>query len=280
MKRAARAAGLRTADVVEAEDGLGADALVERLGLPLVVKAAIGSGGRGTRVVHDRADVPDRLPPGWMAESFVDGVEMSVETVAAGGRALLVNPTQYLVPAWSSLAPAPLGDQREAVVAHAEAARQALGAVSGVTHLETFLTDDGPVFGEMAARPPGGHLMRLMSLAYGVDLWEVALRVAVGDVPDLPPRAGQAAAVRILHPGPGVVRAVEGVDRARSLPGVDGVSVRVRPGDRLGPREGTGQEAGHVIAVGTTPDQARERLAAAVAEVRIEVERADATGRA
>ena len=272
MKRAARAAGLRCADVVEAEDGLSSYALVERLGLPLVLKAAVGSGSRGTQVVHDRADVPERLPPGWMAESFVDGVEMSVETVVAGDVPLLVNPTQYLVPAWSSLAPAPLGTDRDAVVAHAEAARRALGVTSGITHLEAFLTPDGPVFGELAARPPGGHIMRLMSLAYGVDAWEVLLRVALGETPALPERAERSAAVEILHPGPGTVRVVEGVDRVRSLPGVEEVSVRVRPGDALGPREGTGQEAGHVVVTGATADQARARLAAAVGAIRLEVE--------
>ena len=272
MKRAARAAGLRCADVVEAEEGLGADALVERLGLPLVLKAAVGSGGRGTRVVRDRSEVPNQLPPGWLAESFVDGVEMSVETICADGRPLLVNPTRYLVPAWASLVPAPLGDQAEAVVAHAEAARRALGVTSGITHLELFLTDDGPVFGELAARPPGGHLMRLMALAYGVDPWEVLFRVELGERPPLPDRARQSAAVQILHPGPGTVRTVEGLDRARALPGVQEVSVRVRPGDVLAPRAGTGQEAGHVVVTGATAAQAEARLAAAVAELRLAVE--------
>ncbi len=58
MKRAARAAGLRCADVVEAEEGLSAGEIVERLGLPLVVKYAVSSGGRGTVVAHKRAEVP------------------------------------------------------------------------------------------------------------------------------------------------------------------------------------------------------------------------------
>ena len=272
MKRAARAAGLRCADVVEAEEGLSGPEIADRLGLPLVLKSAVGSGGRGTRVVHEAADVPDRLPAGWMAESFVEGVEMSVEALSLGGRTLFWNPTQYLEPAWSSLAPAPLADDvRAAVRAHDEAARRALGVDAGMTHLELFLTPDGPVFGELAARPPGGHLMRLMALAYGIDPWEAVLRIALGESPDLPERAECAAAVRILHPGAGTVRAVEGVEAARRLDGVDEVSVRVRPGDMLPTREGTGQEAGHVLVAGATAAEAEARLAAAVAEVRIEV---------
>ena len=127
------------------------------------------------------------------------------------------------------------------------------------------------MFGELAARPPGGHLMRLMALAYGIDPWEAVLRIALGESPDLPERAECAAAVRILHPGAGTVRAVEGVEAARRLDGVDEVSVRVRPGDMLPTREGTGQEAGHVLVAGATAAEAEARLAAAVAEVRIEV---------
>ncbi len=272
MKRAARAAGLACADVVEADDGLSGAEVVERLGLPLVLKAAVGSGGRGTRIVADPADVPDRLAPGEMAESFVDGVEMSVETLVVGDRTVFANPTAYLAPGWASLVPAPLApDVRAAVLAHAEAVRRALGVASGITHLEVFLTPDGPVFGEMAARPPGGHLMRLIGLAYGVDPWEAVLRIALGETPDLPGRAERVAAARILHPGPGTVRAVDGVEAARAMPGVEAVSVRVRPGVELGPREGTGQEAGHLIVTAATAGEAQARLAAATAAVRVDV---------
>ena len=270
MKRAARAAGLRCADVVEAEEGLSAGQIVERLGLPLVVKHAVSSGGRGTVVARRLAEVPSALPPGAMAESFVDGVEMSVETFCLGDRALLVNPTEYVEPAWSSLVPADLGGDLEAVTAHAEAARRALGVSDGIAHLEVFRTADGLVFGEMAARPPGGHLMRLIELAYGFDPWQAVLQIALGQDPGLPDRARQSAAVRILHPGVGTVGAVE--NHADGLPGVEEVSIRVRPGDALGVREGTGQEAGHVVVSGADAAQARARLAAAVAEVRVELD--------
>ena len=274
MKRAARAAGLRCADVVEAEDGLPADGLVERLGLPLVVKPAVGSGGRGARVCRSRAEVPDALPPGWMAESFVAGVEMSVETIAGPGDeggAVWANPTRYVVPTWASLVPAPPGPAVAAAVALAVEARAALGVERGVTHLEAFLTPDGPAFGEMAARPPGGHLMALARLAYGADPWEAALRVELGEPHGLPARAERAAAAWILHPGAGQVTRAEGVAACRALPGVAEVALRVAPGDTVGPRTGSGEEVGHVLVTGATAAEAEARVRAARDALHVEV---------
>ncbi|PAP77927.1 ATP-grasp domain-containing protein [Rubrivirga marina] len=274
MKRAARAAGIPCADVVEAEDGLRGDEIVERLGLPLVLKSAVGSGSRGTVVVRDAAEVPPALPPGWMAESFVDGVEMSVESFVVDGEAVWISPTQYLEPAWSSLVPAPLpASDREAALGLAEAARVALGVTRGMTHAELFLTPSGPVFGELAARPPGGHLMPLIHHAYGADPWEAVLRLACGEAPGMPAEPSRAAAVRLFHPGPGTVVAAEGADAAQAMPGVEVCSLRVGPGDAVGTREGTGQEVGHVLVTAETAAEAEARLAAAVDAIRVEVDR-------
>ena len=272
MKRAARAAGLVCAPYVEADEGLDADALVDRLGLPLVLKRCVGSGSRGTHVVRDRAGMPDRLGAGWLAEGFVEGVEMSAELLVADGEALFFNPTQYLVPAWASVVPAPLPEaDRAAVRSVAETAARAFGVTRGMTHLEVFLTPDGPVFGEMAARPPGGHLMTLIRHAYGVDPWEAVLEVERGERPALPEAPAQAAAVWILHPGAGTVREADGVEAAQALPGVEAVALRVAPGDVVRPRGGTGEEVGHVVVTGETAAEAAARVRAAREVLRLGV---------
>jgi carbamoylphosphate synthase large subunit len=85
MKRAAEAAGLRCARFVEAAEGLRAAEVVERLGLPLVLKPARGSGGRGARRIDALADMPSMLPDAHVAAGFVDGVEMSVESLVQDG---------------------------------------------------------------------------------------------------------------------------------------------------------------------------------------------------
>lgn len=268
MKRAIRAAGLACAETLEA----GEERLAERLGLPLVLKTCSGSGGRGTRVLRDASEVPAAVPDGWMAEAFVEGIEMSAEQLVVNGRTVWFNPTQYLVPAWASLVPAPLAEaEREAVQDLAEAARQALGIDRGMTHLEAFLTPEGPVFGEMAARPPGGHLTTLIRHAYGFDPWEGVLQAELGEPLDLPPRARQSAAVWIVHPGPGVVQVAEGAAGARELEGVEEVVLRAEVGSTVGERVGTGEEVGHVVCTGATAAEAEARVRAARDVLRVEV---------
>ena len=271
MKRAVRAAGIAVADVVEADDGLSPDALIERLGLPLVVKPVTGSGGRGTTVVRARAQLPGPLPEGWMAESFVDGVEMSVEAVGGGG-AVWSNPTRYLVPMWASLVPTPPETPGlDAALDLARAAREALGVGRGMTHTEVFVTERGPVFGELAARPPGGHLMALVRHAYGVDPWEAVLRSELGEAHGLPARAARAAAAWIVHPGAGRVTRADGAETCWTLPGVEAVALRVEPGDEVRARAGSGEEVGHVIVTGETAAEAEARLRMARAALHVEV---------
>src|SRR5205823_3360212 len=57
----------------------------------------------------------------------------------------------------------------------------ALGIISAVTHLEVFHEPDGDlVFCEIAGRPGGGGVDRLVEQAYGVNLVGAALRLECG----------------------------------------------------------------------------------------------------
>ena len=274
MKAAVRAAGIACADFVLAEEGLGRDALLERLGLPLVVKPCLGSGGRGTRVCREPDEVPEALEAGWMAEAFVAGVEMSAEGVGWGGRMEGMSATQYLVPREVNVVPAALDAETVGAVRRVHsAAWAALGVARGMTHLEVFLGASGPVFGELAVRPPGGHLMRLIGLAYGLDAWALWVRIECGEAASFPPRPERAAAAWILHPGAGVITEAEGIDAVRGMPGVVEATLRARPGDVVGTREGSGEEVGHIVVEGETAEEARARLEAARASLRLEVDR-------
>lgn len=270
MKQAVRAAGLPCTDWRLVEEHTTPDELRRELGLPLVLKPLASSGGRGMRVVRSDQELAAELVPGELAETFVEGLEMSLETLLQDGEVLFQNSTRYLMPRWANVVPS--GIERHHLIAVERLARdahRALGVARGMTHMEVFLTPSGPVFGEMAARPPGGELMRLLELAYGFDPWEAFLRIWVGERPELPVRAARAAGVWFLHPGEGSVLRVEGVRKARALPGVEEVRCRLRPGDRVEERLGVGEQTGRLVAVGADPEACATRLRTAREQVRI-----------
>ncbi len=263
MKQAIRAAGIPCASFVPVPAGqTDAEALFNKLGKPLILKQQCGYGGRGTVIASEPGELPASIEVPSLAESFVAGIEMSVESLVVDGAPVFVNLTQYVEPAWSSLLPAELDEATKAAL-HDINARSiaALGVERGMTHMEVFLTKDGIVFGELAARPPGGQIMSLIAEAYRFDPWEALLAIEIGE-PDrvaVPEAALQCAAMRFIHPGAGTVTSIQGLDEIRELPTLQELSCKLTAGDEVPPREGTGQHRGFVIFSGE-PGQVRRDL--------------------
>ena len=92
---------------------------------------------------------------------------------------------------------------------------------------------------EVAARLGGGHDAELAKLALGVDLNGLALQAALGEtiwsaaLHPMPDVGG--AIVRFLVPPEGTLEAVEGVDEARAVEGVQDVRIYREPGHAFGP---------------------------------------------
>lgn len=270
MKQRIQAAGLRCAETLPIEPETRAESLIDRLGLPLVIKQRAASGGRGTIIARDPDTVRSALQPGWIAESFVAGTEMSLESFAVAGQVIFTNPTEYFVPGVANIVPA---DLAAPVLAAAQALNQAaisaLEIERGMAHLELFLQPDGIVFGEIAARPPGGRIMRLIERAYGFDPWDALLQIELGEPPALRIQPHAAAGAWFLHPGEGQVQDVTGLAEARGLRGVDRIECRVKAGDRVGRRHGTGVHVGCIEVTARNRDEVASCLEAAFQRLRL-----------
>jgi biotin carboxylase len=279
MKEVARAGGVPCADWRIVDGEATAEGLVDRLGLPLVLKHRTGSGSRELVVARTLEEASEGLahyqahaPEDCMAEAFVEGVEMSVESFLHDGEILLANPTEYLVPAFANVAPARLGDaEREDILALNAVALGALGLRHGMTHLELFRTQAGPVFGEVAVRAPGGRIMRLLRRAYDFDPWDAVVQLECGERPNLPAAARRSAGVWMLHPGAGTVQSVRGLAAARRVKGVRKLVCRVRKGSRVAARETTGSDVGWIEVGAPSSDIAAKRLRQAHDLVTIEM---------
>jgi biotin carboxylase len=248
MKQHLQQRGLPMTSFLDGNLGEPAERIVQLLGTPVVVKDRMQSGGRGIQYSPDAAALVRARRPGQILERFVDAPEVSVESWISGGRILFSSVTEYNVKGHVNIVPANLSDDLlDQLLDLNRQAIESLGIPWGLTHLEAFLSPSGPLFGEIALRPPGGYIMDLIEMVYGFSPWDAALDLELGrePAPPAPPR-GHAAAI-VLHPGEGVVSSVRGLADVRTLDGVRQARVRIRVGDSISPRLAVGNDVGHVL---------------------------------
>jgi biotin carboxylase len=275
---------------------------VQANGLPIIVKPIRESGSLGVFRIRDRADVDvvaDRfrsLDDGhwapkdlasvesfdeFLMEEFLDGPEISVETLTFDGRHVVVAVTDKEIGGLGGFVEIghsqPSGCSAETLREVTRLVTDFLDAVGlrdGPGHTEVKLTSRGPRIVESHNRIGGEGLNELTESVYGVDMERYALGSRFGLVEPLAaspePRGG--AALRFLTPEPGRVVEVAGVDAVRADPAFVDLRLKVEPGDEIPPLTWNEDVAGRVIARGATATEAiahGRRLAAAI-QVRTE----------
>jgi len=85
--------------------------------------------------------------------------------------------------------------------------------------------------------------------------------------------AGREAAGVMMMPIPrsGVLRKVTGVEAARTVPGVEGVTVAIQPGDAIRALPEGSSYLGFIFARGSSPAEVERTLRASFAELRFEL---------
>ncbi len=178
----------------------------------------------------------------------------------------------YRVP---SMLAAPSGLDAGAYAETMEAAYKAVRTMPpapGMMEMAFAVGDRGPVLLDAHRRTaPDPFHTRLLRLALGVDLDAEAARVAAGKPPIAAPTRDMAAVIRWIVPHSGVVDGIEGADTARAMPGVEEVTINIRPGDviRHVADAAARDRIGWVIAIGPTRAIAHARAGEAIAAIRI-----------
>jgi biotin carboxylase len=297
MRRRLERAGVaqpRYGSARTAEDAVAAAGHVR---YPLVIKPADSGGQRGVFRVESDEELVDRFPESLelsrgrevIVEEFVEGTEMNAMAVVRDGEVIPLTlsdrhrpPGAGFAVGWIHAYPAALNGngtaQAEAMVART---LLELGLRNGIGFPQLIAHPDGRILMiEVAARIPGGQMADLVRHAVGVDLVEVALRIAVGEpVPDelCRPRFEQPVAIRFFtaQPGPlpvGRVRSVASLERVLAAPGVVQADSYIVPGETIRPVQRDGDRRGYVVALGATGPEALERSEQAAALVDVEVE--------
>ncbi|AWB56632.1 ATP-grasp domain-containing protein [Colwellia sp. Arc7-D] len=236
--------------------------LADKLGLPLVIKPVAESGARGVMVLNNLDEIKLHAKSGLLAEAFVDGTEVSVETFIHNGVPIFHNITEYLHQWKKSIVPAAFeAELLENIININDRVIAGFGVKNGMTHAEFYLTKNGPVFGEMAVRPPGGYYMELIEYAYGFNPWKTYVELETAATPKpLPVKAKKFSCVFMIHPGAGIVDEVSGIALLKELKEVKQFKCKVEPGILVGERDSTSSEVGHVLMSADSREALLEKL--------------------
>jgi biotin carboxylase len=255
--------------VIRADDERGFVAAMERVQRLLARK--------DVRVRRDGGD--DAI----VVEGFIEGQEFALEGVLEHGalRTLAIfdkpdsldgpffEETVYSTP---SLLASPL---QEAVVETIAQGVRALGLRHGPIHAECRIAPDGRIFVlEIAARPIGGLCARVLRFEPGeIPYEELLLRHAVGDPLAGYTRERPAAAVMMIPiPQRGLLKGTEGLDDAKAVQGIDGITITARPDQLLEPLPEGASYLGFVFARAATPGEAISAVRAAHARLRFRID--------
>jgi biotin carboxylase len=272
------AAGLGNPAFAAARTPAEASAAAAKIGYPVVVKPASGTGSIAVRLCHTDAEVraavdhafaaPDpALPPQdtVLVEEYLTGAEYSAELIddqVVGITAKRLGPPPYFVEIGHDF-PAPLSaDRAQAIGAGAVAAVRALGLGWGGAHVELRFGSAGQLcVVEVNPRLAGGMIPRAVQEATGIDMIYHVVAAAAGRGEPLRPGSARSASIRFLVAGrQGVLTGVQGVAAARQQPGVVEVGITFPLGQPVVPRHSFRDRLGYVIA--SAPDSAQAARAA------------------
>jgi S-sulfo-L-cysteine synthase (3-phospho-L-serine-dependent) len=271
--------------VPEWRDADGPDAAAAAVGEwgRAVVKPANRAAGVAVRLARTEAEArrawreaADALRPGGrvLVERWLEGPEVSVESIAVGGRQRAVCVTDkvttagpHFVEVGHAVPSALAGGERDAVERVALAACDAIGLSWGACHTELKLTADGPAIVEVNARMAGDCIPDLAALALGVDLYELLGRQALGEEltpEDLLPTRDSGAAIHFALGSPGVLEGATSPMEAGPPPWLVELSVTSPPGHPLEAPRSNGDRIGYAIATAATSPEAAARARDAI----------------
>jgi hypothetical protein len=147
---------------------------------------------------------------------------------------------------------------------------KALGLETGFTHMEWFRRDDGSLaIGEIAARPPGAHIVMANGFAYDADMYRAWARAVIDDAFDGPYARKYAVGVAYLRGvGHGRVVNVTGVDRANERIGHLVVASRLPPRGAL--RSDSYEGDGYVIVRDPDTEVVKQAMTTVIETIHIE----------
>ena len=232
------------------------------VGGPVILKPSAGSSSKAIVLV----ETADLAADAWrafetaggidpIAEEYIDGPEVSVESYSHEGRHTLLAITDKLINdafvevghSQPSVLDMPVLQEVDKLV---RTFLDAVGLREGPAHTEVRITSNGPRIIESHDRIGGDKISELLRRVYGLDLLAITAGCPLDLLPPPSPApvARGGAAIRFLLPTPGTVTRIVVPDTHGTTAEI---RVKVAVGDRVRPVRSSEDRAGYVMVDGT-----------------------------
>ena len=239
---------------------------------PCVIKPTDNAGNRGVSFAKSEQDLlslydyshENSHSGDVIVEEYMEGQEVSVEIIVYKGIVNILAVTDKLTqgkPYFVEIGhseQSQLGEENVAKIKDlASRAVKAIGIDNSPAHVEIMLTKEGPKMVELGARMGGGCITtHLVPLCTGIDMIQSVIEMAMGREPDVTPKFDKGSALRHIVGLEGEITDINGLDAARSYPGVTEVTMLKGKGDKVGYFKNGSDRIGYVIAQGNDAAEA------------------------
>ncbi|MER9638548.1 acetyl-CoA carboxylase biotin carboxylase subunit family protein [Mesorhizobium sp. M0228] len=228
-----------------AADATEVESAAAKIGLPVIIKPAVGSGSNGVRLCRTVAELAEHATyllggkevspssPRILVEEFARGPQycatiMGNEVIGISA-CDFASPPHFVYREWTY--PALLTDDEHARIADVSMrSLRALGLGWWPTNIEVRWTERGPAVIEVNPRLGGAPAPQLIELAYGVDLVTEHIKLVIGSEWELRKKHSHVATARFLIPDrDGIFDWIDGDSQAAAVPGIAEVKFHLEP---------------------------------------------------
>ena len=255
-----------------------------------IVKPTDNSGSRGVFLVEntldgDAVDAAFRHSKEFsrggdiIVEEYMEGPEVSVETISLGGVVHILQITDklttgapYFVEMGHSQPTQLPREVAEDIARVTVMAVKAIGIENGPSHTEIMATRDGAKVVELGARLGGDCITtHLVPLSTGIDMVKCCIEIAMGKSVDISKKFEKGSAIRYLDSYNGALASIKGVAAARSSEGIVEVEIVRGKGDVVRDIRASSDRIGFVISQGCNARDAVAKAERAKSLVKTEI---------
>lgn len=214
---------------------------------PCICKPVDNSASRGVVVINDFSALKEAIEYSRInsrsgdviIEELMTGDEISVEVFVIKGRVHILQITDKITtgaPHFVEIGhnqPSKFSDTfGKEIFDVTEKAIKAIGIMNGPSHVEIMITDKGPYLIELGARLGGDFITTdLVPLSTGIDMLAATINNACREREDIVKKFEKASVIRYMQTGNGKIIAVEGMDCANAIEGIERVDLLKQIGD-------------------------------------------------